>query len=443
MTDPSPWVSPAGAPAEPTSTPFTAPAGPPVAPPPTVCRRSPVGGPPQSPYGPPPGTWSPPPGVPVAPGAPQGWTPPPKPGLIPLRPLTLGPLLGASFQVMRRNPKPTFGLSLLLSGGVSVLALLISGLIVVVALQRVANAAPGDQAQIASGAVGIAFISLLIPLGVGLAASAILQGIISLEVARGTLGEKLRLRGLFRLARGRIGVLVGWALLLLAAATAGILLVVLVTVVLGVAFGANGLIAGGVIAFLLGAGLVVLAVWLYFKTSLVPSILMMERLALRAAIGRSWQLTNGYFWRTLGIQLLVSVIVSTATSIVTQPIAFIGGLVIGLGNPLDDLEACVTGTIVIYAATLIVSLIASSIGLIVQSSAVALIYIDLRMRKEGLDVELVRYVEARQAGDTSVTDPYLIRGGEHAPRPPARPGRDAAPLRRCRWSPTSRRARTG
>ncbi len=125
---------------------------------------------------------------------------------------------------------------------------------------------------------------------------------------------------------------------------------------------------------------------------------MMERLTLRAAIARSWRLTDRFFWRTFGIQLLVSVIVSTATNIVTQPIAFIGALVVGLGNPLNDIEAyTAAGVAVVYLATLVVALIASSIGLIVQSAAAALIYIDLRMRKEGLDVELVRFVEARQA----------------------------------------------
>ncbi len=28
------------------------------------------------------------------------------------------------------------------------------------------------------------------------------------------------------------------------------------------------------------------------------------------------------------------------------------------------------------------------------------------MRKEGLDLELIRFVEARQVGDTSVPDPF-------------------------------------
>jgi hypothetical protein len=67
-----------------------------------------------SPYAPP----SPAPQQPgwAPPGPPAGWTPPPKPGLIPLRPLTFGTLLGASFQVLRRNPRPTFGFSLLVTG---------------------------------------------------------------------------------------------------------------------------------------------------------------------------------------------------------------------------------------------------------------------------------------------------------------------------------------
>ena len=40
-----------------------------------------------------------------------GWTPPPKPGLIPLHPLSFGTIIGSSFRVMRRNPGPTFGMA--------------------------------------------------------------------------------------------------------------------------------------------------------------------------------------------------------------------------------------------------------------------------------------------------------------------------------------------
>ncbi|MCU1402338.1 MAG: integral rane protein, partial [Microbacteriaceae bacterium] len=47
-----------------------------------------------------------------------------------------------------------------------------------------------------------------------------------------------------------------------------------------------------------------------------------------------------------------------------------------------------------------------SIGAVVQSATVARLYIDLRMRKEGLDLERARFVEARQAGATDLPDPY-------------------------------------
>jgi len=43
------------------------------------------------------------------PTAPGGWTPPPKPGLLPLRPLGFGTLLWAPFRTLRRNPAATFG----------------------------------------------------------------------------------------------------------------------------------------------------------------------------------------------------------------------------------------------------------------------------------------------------------------------------------------------
>lgn len=418
MTDPTPWAPPGGAPAEPAAAPFTPPGPQPVPPvaPPAPQQAAPFGAPPGSvppPGGPGPQPWTPPPQ--------QGWTPPPKPGLIPLRPLTLGPLLGASFQVMRRNPRPTFGLSLLLSGGVSVLALLISGVIIALAWQRVVTAAPGDADAILSGSLAISFIAMLIPAGVAFGAFAVLQGVISLEVARGTLGEKLRLRGLLRMARGRIGVLIGWAAILLGAVAAAFILIAIMMFGLGVAFGAGGVLFGGLLGFLVGAAMFVLGAWLFVKTSLVPSVLMMERLTLRAAIIRSWRLTDGYFWRTLGIQLLVAVIIGTATNIVTQPIALVGFLFIGLANPMDDLGAYLTGMAIVYLLTLIVSLIASAIGLIVQSAATALIYLDLRMRKEGLDVELVRFVEARQAGDASVPDPYLPRSGGYVPSPAGGP----------------------
>jgi hypothetical protein len=59
--------------------------------------------------------------------------------------------------------------------------------------------------------------------------------------------------------------------------------------------------------------------------------------------------------------------------------------------------------LVISAALVTVT---TAIGLVLQSATASLLYIDLRMRKEGLDLELSRFVEARQTG-AEVADPYL------------------------------------
>ncbi len=352
---------------------------------------------------------------------PPGWTPPPKPGLIPLRPLTLGTLLGASFQVMRRNPRPTFGFALLLAGVISVVSVI--GIAIAgnaLADRPFQGGSADDQLTLAVGGVfGGLLLGLLVPGALSLVAFSILQGIIALEVARGTVGEKLTLGGLWRSAKGRIAVLVGWSLLIVAVVS--LILVIVVFVMAGVSvalFAGLGASSsdnfGGAFAAVIGfivlgyAVFGVLAAWLGTKTSLVPSILIIERITLGRAIARSWRLTRRAFWRTFGTLALVFVIVYFATSIVTAPIQVLSVLLGGVLTPTGGTAAANGGLSVgLIATTTVVSVIVSAIGLIVQSAATALIYIDLRMRKEGLDLELAHFVEARQAGDTSVRDPYL------------------------------------
>jgi len=378
MTDPTPWQSPAGG--DPMD------AGPSVFVPPAT-----------GPY------------AASAPGMAPGWTPPPKPGLIPLRPLTLGTVLSASFQVLRRNPRPTFGFSLLVTGVVLLVGLGTLGFVLVWASSRIANADQADAQTLTAGSVAIGLLGVLLLGALSLVGSAVLQGVISLEVARGTVGEKLRLAGLVRAARGRIGALIGWSAALSGVILLAILVFFGVTLLLAAIGGAAGVVVGilfGLVAF---AGALVLAAWVGTRVSLVPSVLMLERLPLRGAIGRSWSLTRGYFWRTFGILLLVLVIVQIVSSIISTPINILASFGSTLINPNGDDQALLVGFIVVSALTVIVTLLFSAIAAVIQSATPALLYIDLRMRKEGLDLELARFVEARQVGDASVPDPYLPR----------------------------------
>ena len=377
--------------------------------------QSPAGGaatPPPSPYA---NTGSTPP----PPTGAAGWAPPPKPGLIPLRPLTLGTLLGAAFQVLRRNPRPMFGFSLLLTGVIFAFTLLVVGFVTFFAFSRVSSATGADQAAVEAGSVATVILSALVPVVLSIVVTAILQSIVVLEVARGTLGEKLKLAGLWRQAKGRIGAVIGWALLLTGAA---VLALVILSVAIGliIAFGGTaGIVVGVILGILAAGGALVLSFWLGTRLCLVPSALMLERLPLRAAIARSWSLTTGYFWKTLGIQLLVAVIVQTVAGIIGAPLQILLGFGSFLLNPNSEGDGLVIGAVVLYGLTIILSIVFGAIAAVIQSATTALVYIDIRMRKEGLDLELNRFVEARQAGDSRVPDPYLQRATASGTTPQA------------------------
>ena len=408
MTDNPNWQSPAGSePQEPTS-PWAAGPVPPAFPSQPINPYAST--PPVNPYA------SAPPGA----GAPPAWAPPPKPGLIPLRPLSFGTIIGSSFRVMRRNPAPTFGLAVLLYGFITIVYLAFLGAVIAFSINRISSViGSSDESAIFAGTVGIVVLSSLVPIALAVIAAGLLQGIIALEVSRATLGEKLKVRGLWRLARGRLGALIGYTLLLTLVIVVFLLIAAGVTFLafggVGSAFANNsssavGAVLGAIaIMLLIAAVFVVIGAWIGTKLSLVPTAILLERLTIRAAIARSWSLTRGHFWRTLGTQLLISVIISTASSVVTTPISFIGGIATGLVNPNNDSAAAVVTTIALTVVIGILTTVVGAVGLVMQSAAYTLIYVDIRMRKEGLDLELLRYVEAKQSGVAGVENPYLPR----------------------------------
>ena len=317
-------------------------------------------------------------------------------------------MLGASFRVLRRNPRPTFGVALLLQGLVMIITLLAVGGVTFASFTRFGSATPEDSGAIAAGTVGFAALSGLLSVFLGLIAGALLQGIIVVEVARGTLGEKLPLRGIWGFAKGRIWALVGWAALVAGILLVAIGIIVGIIVLLSVTLGGVGIALGVIVGILGGLGLLVLGVWIGTKVSLVPSALVIERLPLRAAIARSWTLTRGYFWKVFGIQLLVAAILGIATNIALTPFSLLAPLLLVLLDPNGTGSSfAITASVIVYVLQLVITVVLSAITSIISTATSALIYLDLRMRKEGLDLDLTKFVEARQAGDTALGNPYL------------------------------------
>ncbi|GAA4686624.1 hypothetical protein [Frondihabitans cladoniiphilus] len=423
MSDDTPagWAAPGGggwaAPAGGEPVPPSAPEG----------RPQPQAQPPQYPAPqqyPAPGQYPQPPQYQRAPfaGPPPGWAPPPKPGLVPLRPLTLGDILGASFRVFRRNPRTTFGTSLLFQAVVLLVTLGVGAGIGVTAYTTLSSALPQDRDAAVPGVLAGALGALLLPLVLTIAVSAILQGLFVLETSHQVVGEKMRLGGLLRQARGRLGALVGWVLLLIAAFAVLTAVIIGLIALLAITGGTAGVVFSVIVGLVGFFGVIALAVWILTKTALVPSILVLERLTLGRAIARSWRLTRRSFWRTFGIIALTIVIVQVASSVVSAPLSFLGQIGGGLLSPNGDLDTAALGPLIATSlAGQVVNLIFGAIGAVIEAAAIALVYIDLRIRREGLDLDLVRYVELRSQGVQPLPEPYRTPASPEQSTPPGMP----------------------
>jgi hypothetical protein len=329
---------------------------------------------------------------------------------VPLRPLALGTIISASFGTLRRNALSTFGPALLIALALAV----VKSIGTIALLSSVFATGSSDTAAVGEVADGVGggALTLVGSAMLDLAGTQVILAVVSLAVAVGTVGERRRPADIWRrTARRRLAV-VAWALLL---AGAGVVAVG-VTVGLVILFAAVGG-AGTAAAVLLGIvaipGGVVLWFWLTTKLAFVPAALVVERLRMGAAITRSWRLTRRSFWRVLGIRLLVGVMVMFAQALLSLPIQLIASLASTLLLPngaTDD-----QGRAALIATTLITQIVGSfvtAIAIVLTTATTALLYVDVRMRKEGLDLEIARYVEHPPGSRRGLPDPF--RYPEHA-----------------------------
>ena len=115
--------------------------------------------------------------------------------------------------------------------------------------------------------------------------------------------------------------------------------------------------------------------------TVVPQVAVLEELrASTDALGRSWRLTKGFKWRAFGL-IIVSFVIVYAPIFA---IWIIGGAIVGFGGALDETGA--GGG----SAMVIISVVASLAWLAlypILNCVFTLFYYDLRVRKEGFDLE--------------------------------------------------------
>lgn len=338
-------------------------------------------------------------GAPGGPGTPaQGWGAPGgmyqsalKPGIIPLRPLSLGEIYDGAFQAVRRNPKGTIGTTAIFVGA---MALLYAIVVIPVLVWAASNARAAVDDPYNSPAPGAA-TGLLLAFGylfLGIAVlvlSSMLLAMLTTAVGQAVMGRASSPKQLFTAIRPVMWRLVALTLILGIAMT----VVTMVPVLLGAVLFAAGQ-AAGAIGMIFGV-LAAIAIYFYLlgRVCLSPSILVLEQAPIMTSISRSWNLTARHVWRIIGILFLTMIVlgfVSFAVVVVTQLLTGAFGLA---GSLTGDTTTSAVGLILGSLINLVVGVLLDCVLAPFLVAVITLLYLDVRMRDEGLDVVLAQQAQ--------------------------------------------------
>jgi hypothetical protein len=318
------------------------------------------------------------------------WQQRPRPGIIPLRPISLGEILDGAFQAIRTNPRTMIGVAAVIVAAATLLSSVPSAALLLDVgssslLTPGAQPAMDDIASFLTGLIRAQLPAYVVTL----LATALVGALLTVCVSNAVLGVRTSSGALWQRVRPRLGAVLALAVIttLVSLAAAGVF------VAPGLVVALTGDPLTGVLLFVVGLlPAIVVSLWLFAKLGLAaPALLLEEQNAVRA-LQRSWALTRGSFWRVLGILFLTWVMTAIGAGIVSAPFALVSGIVsTGMGG--DQYSS--------FGANL-AQLLISGVGTILggavfypfTAAVTTLLYLDLRMRREGLDVELVRHVES-------------------------------------------------
>lgn len=362
------------------------------------------GGPQGSPpgYGPPPGYGAPqappPPGyggpqygpAPYGQPQPQG-SQPLKPGLVPLRPLGLGDILNGAFALIRNHPATTLGLAFVVMAiSATVSTLLSSGFLAEYerSIEQIVNGQVSPESPMMPVSGGSILLMMLGTVASYLAVT-LLTALLTSVVGMAVLGHKFTVSQVWAAVRGRVWAILGLSVLQYLIHVALALVIVVLTLggaLFGTFLAVTGSEAlGAVIALgsvLLGLlGGLALFAWIGVRIYLAMPIVVLERLGPGRALVRSWRLTRGNWWRMLGILALTLLIVFGVSLILMLAL----GLLAGLPMVLADGD---WGMVAANALGVVAEALSYSITTPFLAAVTTLLYIDLRMRREGLDLRL-------------------------------------------------------
>ena len=304
-----------------------------------------------------------------------------QPGIIPLRPLTVGELFNGAFQAVRVNPQTMFGFAFAIMAVVGLVQAFFASSSTSSLTRALSSGDTEDLVYSLGGSMG-SFVTS----GLTLLATAFLSGMLALTVWDAVLGRKSSPADAWHRFSPR------FVPVLLATLLIGIIEFVVIVVVLLVFMipfflvvvnaasarsydSASAGIGGALsIIFLMIVALIVVACFFTVKFAFTSSAVVLEGLGPVDALKRSWSLSKGSFWRILGRILLIGIV----TGLISGVLGAVVGAILGVGaNAADSV-----GMLVAFSA--FVSALLSAVVIPVQSSFYTLMYLDERMRKENL-----------------------------------------------------------
>ncbi|MGA5820576.1 hypothetical protein ACPC54_22240 [Kitasatospora sp. NPDC094028] len=321
-----------------------------------------------------------------------GWRAPrsPRPGVIPLRPLGFGEMLDGAVTTVRRYWRTVLTLSL----GFAVLQQ--AGMVAVEL--SMAKGKTGNNTQFTT-----TFLTLPLTMLLGALAAALLTVVVS----RAVLGRPVTAGEAWRETRPRLLQLLGLTTLT-ALLSAGVMLLGFTPWYL---YDRSGSASFGTAALLFLVGLMALPVgfWLWIRFSLAAPALMLEKQGVLTALSRSRRLVRGAWWRVLGISLVARVFALVATMVIAMPFRILG-VILGFADlhRQSSFDGTLNESTAMLITDAVAGLLASTLTIPFLAVVGVLVYIDQRIRREALDIELAR-AAALPEQDAAQADPAPAR----------------------------------
>lgn len=347
---------------------------------------------------PPAGQWSPPtapvPGQAPAPRPGQGWGGPPqqgnwgkppaaKPGVIPLRPLGMGEILDGAVSTMRTYWRTVLTITVTVAVISQVADILVQRFLAPTPPELNPDASPDEAVAQLGESLQTTLIASIPAILILLMATLVSAALLTVVISRAVLGRPVSIGAAWQEARPRLPHLLGLTLLLPAMSAAIVFVAMLPGILLGDATGGALVVLGAL------AGLVVV-VWLMVRFSLSSPALMLERQGIIQSMKRSAKLVQGSWWRIFGITLLTQLLLFLVAMIIAIPFAIIAITVDGEG-----FSGLISGSTPEFGWSFLIitgigGVITNAITYPISAGVTVLLYVDQRIRREALDLELAR-----------------------------------------------------